>query len=67
MEQNRKLLSIHPLLAFVTPFPELLNGTSLEGNAINGRNQSSCSFPPLLTPFPVIVFTDEEATDCTNE
>ena len=30
-------------------------------------NQPSCPLPALLTPFPVIVFVNEEATDYISE
>ena len=54
----------YPLPALVTPFP----GTFLiKGNDNNGKNPSSWPFSALMTPFPAIAFTSEEATSCINE
>ena len=49
-------------------FPRLLViAFIIKGKTNDGRNPPSCPFPALMTPFPVIVFINEEATDCINE
>ena len=45
-------------LLFLTPF---LRTFIIKGNANNGRNPPSCSFPAIMTPFLVIAFINEEA------
>ena len=39
----------------------------IKGNANNRRNQLSCPFPILMTPFPVIAFINEEPIRAVNE
>ena len=47
----------------MTPFPR---NSIIICNAINERNPP-CYFYALLTPSPVIVFMNEEATGCINK
>ena len=48
---------LFPLPALVTPFPRTF---IIKGNGNNGRN-------PLSSPFPLIVFINEEATSSMSE
>ena len=50
--------------ALVTP---ICRTFIIKGNANNGRNPPSCPFPTLMTPFPDILFINEQATGFINE
>ena len=39
----------------------------IKGNANDKWNPASCPFPALMTPFPFIIFVNEEAIYCINE
>ena len=54
---------LYPLPALVTPPRWFIN----QGNVKTGRIPPSCSFPALMTLFPVIAFINEEATGWINE
>ena len=49
----------------MTPFHDM--AFIIKDNANNEKLPSSCPFPALMTPFPVIEFINEEAAGCINE
>ena len=55
---------LYPLPVLSPPFPRTF---IIKDNANNDRRPPSCHFPALMTRFPVIAFTNEEAIDIINE
>ena len=56
-------LFILSILLYSPPYRNLI----IRGTANNGRIATSCPFPALLTPLPVIAVFNEEAIGCINE
>ena len=52
------------LPVLVTPFPRT---SIIRGNANNERNPPFCTFPAVLTRFPVTALINEKASRCINE
>ena len=70
MEWNLKFSSIwfmlfYPISFLVSPFPDI--AYVIKGNANDGKNPHYCPFPGLMTPFPNIACTNDEAADCINK
>ena len=55
----------YPISFLVTSFPD--TAYIIKGNANDGRNPHYCPFPGLMTPFPNIACTNNEAADCINK